>query len=385
VTNQPEQPVGPPVDATPAPRPQRTTLSGRFVRVVPLDAERHLDDLFACMGGLEQASLWTYMFDGPFADHAAFAEAMKKRQASNDPLFFAIEEAESNRAVGIASYMRIDPLHRVIEVGGIVFSPPLQRKPGATEAMYLMARHVFEDLGYRRYEWKCDALNAPSWRAALRLGFTFEGIFRAHMIIKGRSRDTAWFSMLDSEWPARKAAFEAWLAPDSFNQGGEQKQSLSAMNRARSMNHLRRARAEEAGKIAAFQRAAYERNRAIMGVEPIPLQADYATILRDYEVWLHEEGDRLAGVLILEPRADDLLIWSVATAPDARGSGRGNRLLAAAESRGRELGRRIIRLYTGELLVNNVAWYQRQGFAIERREAMSDRRVVHMIKTIAGE
>jgi RimJ/RimL family protein N-acetyltransferase len=202
------------------------------VRVVPLDAERHLDDLFACMGGPQQAHLWTYMFDGPFDDPGAFAEALKKRQASHDPLFFAFEETKSNRAVGIASYMRIEPAHRVIEVGGIVFSPALQRRPGATEAMYLMTRHIFEDLGYRRYEWKCDALNAPSRRAALRLGFTFEGIFRAHMIIKGRNRDTAWFAMIDSEWPARKAAFERWLAPDNFDSHSKQKQSLSALNGA---------------------------------------------------------------------------------------------------------------------------------------------------------
>jgi RimJ/RimL family protein N-acetyltransferase len=178
----------------------------------------------------EQASLWTYMFDGPFEDRTAFAEALKKRQGSNDPLFFTIVDADSNRAVGIASYMRIEPAHRVIEVGGIVFSPALQRKPAATESMYLMARHVFEDLGYRRYEWKCDALNAPSRRAALRLGFTFEGIFRQHMIIKGRNRDTAWFAMLDSEWPARKAAFENWLVPDNFDANGMQKKSLSASN-----------------------------------------------------------------------------------------------------------------------------------------------------------
>jgi RimJ/RimL family protein N-acetyltransferase len=232
VTSTPDQPVGRCVDATPAQRPQRTVLSGRIVRVVPLEAAHHLDDLFACMGGTQHAGLWTYIFDGPFAARPAFAEALKRRQASGDPLFFTIVDANSNRAVGIASYMRIEPAHRVIEVGGIVFSPELQRKPGATEAMYLMARHVFEDLGYRRYEWKCDALNAPSRRAALRLGFTFEGIFRAHMIVKGRNRDTAWFAMLDSEWPARKAAFEAWLAPDNFGANGMQKQSLSALDGA---------------------------------------------------------------------------------------------------------------------------------------------------------
>jgi RimJ/RimL family protein N-acetyltransferase len=251
--------------------------------------------------------------------------------------------------------------------------------------MYLMARHVFEDLGYRRYEWKCDTLNAPSRRAALRLGFTFEGIFRQHMIVKGRNRDTAWFSMLGTEWPAREAAFEAWLVPGNFDQDGMQKQSLSTLNRALSTSDLRRARADEAGKITAFQRAAYARNRTIMGVEPIPLQADYAKILSDYEVWLHENGDALTGVLILEPRPDDLLIWSVATAPDARGSGLGNRLLAAAENRAHELGKRLIRLYTGELLVDNIGWYRRRGYAIERTEAMSDRRIVHMKKTIEGE
>ena len=230
MTTDAHRPVGPPLETQPARRPERTPLSGRFVRVVPLDAEHHSDNLFAGMGGTRQASLWTYMFDGPFGDRAAFADALKKRQATDDPLFFTIVDADSNRAIGIASYMRIEPAHCVIEVGGIVFSPDLQRKPGATEAMYLMARHVFEGLGYRRYEWKCDALNAPSRRAALRLGFTFEGIFRQHMIIKGRSRDTAWYSMVDSEWPARRTTFETWLAPDNFDSSGMQKQSLSALN-----------------------------------------------------------------------------------------------------------------------------------------------------------
>jgi ribosomal protein S18 acetylase RimI-like enzyme len=151
------------------------------------------------------------------------------------------------------------------------------------------------------------------------------------------------------------------------------------------MKGLRRARPDEPQKIATFQRAAYERNRTLMGVEPIPLQADYDHVLRDYEVWLLDGEHDLAGILILEPRADDLLIWSVATAPDARGSGLGNRLLAAAENRAHELGKRLIRLYTGELLVENIGWYRRRGYAIERTEAMSDRRIVHMKKTIEGE
>ncbi|HEX3182641.1 MAG TPA: GNAT family N-acetyltransferase [Beijerinckiaceae bacterium] len=151
------------------------------------------------------------------------------------------------------------------------------------------------------------------------------------------------------------------------------------------MKDLRRARPDEAEKIAAFQRAAYARNRSILGVEPIPLQADYAETLRRYEVWLRGEEETTTGILILESRPDDLLIWSIATAPEARRSGIGNELLAAAENRARELRKNIIRLYTGELLVDNVAWYQRRGYAIERTEAMSDRRVVHMKKTLQGE
>ena len=155
----------------------------------------------------------------------------RERARSEDPLFFAMLEKSSGDAVGYAAFMRIEPAHRVIEVGSILFTPRLQRTVGATEAMYLMARYVFEDLGYRRYEWKCNALNAPSRRAALRLGFTFEGIFRQHMIVKGRNRDTAWFSMLDSEWPKRKAAFERWLDPANFDANGRQRVSLSALNR----------------------------------------------------------------------------------------------------------------------------------------------------------
>ncbi len=146
---------------------------------------------------------------------------------ANDAVFFAIVDASSNRAMGYASYMRIDPPNRVIEVGNVLFTPGLQGTTGATEAMYLMARHVFDDLGYRRYEWKCNALNEPSRRAAVRFGFTYEGVFRQHMIIKGANRDTAWYAMLDSEWPDRKRAFEEWLSPSNFDAAGRQKRTLA--------------------------------------------------------------------------------------------------------------------------------------------------------------
>ncbi len=203
-------------------------LEGRYVRLEPLSAASHGEDLWRGVGGPDQAELWEYMPDGPFADRAALDGALEGKSASEDPFFFAILDAASGQALGCASLMRIDTKNRVIEVGGIMYSPALQQTRGATEAMYLMARYAFEELGNRRYEWKCNSFNEPSRRAALRLGFQYEGLFRQHMIIKGRNRDTAWFSMLDSEWPARKAAFERWLDPANFDADGRQKASLQS-------------------------------------------------------------------------------------------------------------------------------------------------------------
>jgi len=214
-------------------RPLRSRLEGRVVSIVPLEPRLHGDALFEGTQGKENEKLWRYLFEGPFATRASFDSYLEQKARSEDPLFFAILDKSCGEAVGHAAYMRIEPAHRVIEVGSILYTPRLQRTVGATEAMYLMARHVFEDLGYRRYEWKCNALNAPSRRAALRLGFTFEGIFRQHMIVKGHNRDTAWFSMLDSEWPKRKIAFERWLDPSNFDGEGRQKVSLSGMPRGR--------------------------------------------------------------------------------------------------------------------------------------------------------
>jgi RimJ/RimL family protein N-acetyltransferase len=223
-------PIGPAVDGTPARRPARTTLPGRVVTLAPLDPQAHGAALYEGTCGEAGDRLWQYLFEGPFTDRAAFDVHLRRIAASEDPLFLAILDNASGRAVGYASYMRIEPVHRVIEVGSILYTPSLQQTTLATEAMYLMARHVFEDLGYRRYEWKCNKLNAPSRRAALRFGFRFEGVFRQHMIVKGRNRDTAWFSMLDSEWPVRKANFERWLDPSNFGEDGRQKAALSRLN-----------------------------------------------------------------------------------------------------------------------------------------------------------
>jgi RimJ/RimL family protein N-acetyltransferase len=218
------------LDTSPAQRPQRQPLHGRLVSLLPFDLNTQAALLYNATHGAEKEDQWRWMSDGPFLSREAYDEAFAKKAQSNDPLFFAIVDNASGKPVGQASYLRVEPTHRVIEVGNIIFSPLLQRRPGATEAMYLMARHVFEDLGYRRYEWKCNALNNPSRQAALRLGFQFEGIFRQHMIIKGRNRDTAWFAMLDSEWPKRKANFERWLAPENFGPDGRQRTSLSDLN-----------------------------------------------------------------------------------------------------------------------------------------------------------
>ena len=222
--------IGPRVEGSPARRPVRTTMPGRVVTLAPLDPRAHGDALYEGTRGEAGDRLWQYLFDGPFADRAAFDIHLERIAASEDPLFMAILDSASGNAVGYASYLRIEPIHRVIEVGNILYTPRLQQTALATEAMYLMARHVFEELGYRRYEWKCNALNAPSRRAALRFGFSFEGVFRQHMIVKGRNRDTAWFSMLDSEWPARKANFERWLDPSNFGADGRQKVALSQLN-----------------------------------------------------------------------------------------------------------------------------------------------------------
>ena len=207
--------------------PGRIGTEGRFVGLEPLDFGKHAEALWQGLGGVENEDLWRYMRDGPFMDRAAFDAHLRTKAVSEDPLLFAIVDRGTGRAVGRAQLMRIDPPNRVIEVGGILYSRALQRSRGATEAMYLIARYVFEDLGYRRYEWKCNTLNEASRRAALRLGFTFEGIFRQHMIVKGKSRDTAWFSMLDSEWPARKRRFERWLDESNFDSEGRQRTRLN--------------------------------------------------------------------------------------------------------------------------------------------------------------
>jgi RimJ/RimL family protein N-acetyltransferase len=231
MTDSSDLPIGPVIiDPVSARRPVRFVLHGRLVDLVPLDPLSHGESLFQLTCGTDKEHLWTYLLRGPFSGRKEFDAYLQQLAASEDPMCFVIVDRGSARALGWATYMRIEPAHRVIEVGNIMFSPVLRRTAGATEAIYLMARNAFEALGYRRLEWKCNALNAASRRAALRFGFSFEGIFRQHMIVKGHSRDTAWFSIIDAEWPNRKEAFETWLQPSNFDEEGRQKTSLSALN-----------------------------------------------------------------------------------------------------------------------------------------------------------
>lgn len=232
-TNEYQQAIGPALPHwQPRPRPDGQTLQGRSCRIERLDAARHAGQLYAAFATAPDGRDWTYMMSGPFPDAASYRHQAEQMQATQDPLHHAVIDLASGEAIGTLALMRIEPAHGVIEVGHIALSAHLKRSRMATEAHYLLMRHVFEDLGYRRYEWKCDSLNAPSRAAAQRLGFRFEGVFRQAIVYRGRSRDTAWFSIIDSEWPALRRAFEQWLDDENFDTRGQQRQSLSALTRA---------------------------------------------------------------------------------------------------------------------------------------------------------
>jgi RimJ/RimL family protein N-acetyltransferase len=223
------QPIGAPLEHwTRRELPGRAPLEGLTCRLEALDAERHLGPLWQAVREDTQGRMWTYLPYGPFASLEAYRSWLLSTCTTPDPLFFALVERASGQALGLASFLRCAPDVGSIEVGHLQFSPRLQRTTLATEAMFLMMRRVFEELGYRRYEWKCDALNAPSRRAALRLGFRFEGVFRQATIYKGRNRDTAWYSILDAEWPALRDGFLSWLDASNFDADGTQRQPLSA-------------------------------------------------------------------------------------------------------------------------------------------------------------
>jgi RimJ/RimL family protein N-acetyltransferase len=237
VTMQPRmnhlgQPVGFPLSQwVPPQAPKRQVLTGRTVRLEPIDPVRHAGALYAANAADRDGRMWTYLPYGPFDDEACYRAWMERTCLGEDPLFFAIVDAITQLPLGLAAYLRIEPRHGVVEVGHLAYSPALQRTQAATEAMYVMMQHAFH-LGYRRYEWKCDSLNAPSRAAAQRLGFSFEGIFRQAVVTRGRNRDTAWYSIIDRDWPDVQTAFERWLASDNFDAHGRQRLSLSVLTGA---------------------------------------------------------------------------------------------------------------------------------------------------------
>ena len=373
----------------PRPLPQRIALEGRYCRLEPVDPVRHGDQLFAASMAEGAEARHRYLFEAPI-DRAAFQTWLEGRAASEDPRLFVVIDTATGRVEGRQCLMRIEPAHGAIEIGSILWGPAIARSRVATEALYLFAAYAFDALGYRRFEWKCNDANMPSKRAALRFGFTFEGVFRHHMVVKGENRDTAWFAMIDADWPGIKAGYEAWLEPANFDAAGRQRRGLADMRRdlfaalPRTLPAftLRRAGADDLAALLTLQRAAYAWNRAVLGVEPLPLMADYAEIIATRECWLAERAGALAGALILEPEGDALLIWSVAAAPAAQNARVGRGLMAFAEQRAREQGFSAMTLYTGEKLVKNVEWYARLGYVTTRIEDVAGRRVVFMRKAL---
>jgi RimJ/RimL family protein N-acetyltransferase len=235
--NELGQPIGGPLPGwQPRPVPPRNPIEGRFCRVEPLDCNRHAADLFAANSADAEGRNWTYLPHGPYAAFEPYRASLVAALHRDGALAYAIIDRKGGRAVGVASYLAIDPQNGTIEVGAINYSPRLQRKPAATEAMYLMMRRVFDELGYRRYEWKCDSLNGASRAAAQRLGFRYEGLFRQAMVYKGRNRDTAWFSVIDEEWPALRTAFERWLDPSNFDAEGRQRAGLASFRASANAN-----------------------------------------------------------------------------------------------------------------------------------------------------
>ena len=217
---------------TPRQKPGRVVLDGRYVRLEPLDTERHGSELFSASQVPDADDKFRWLAENPVDDEAAFLTWVKKSEASEDPLYFAVVDKASGKVAGRQTYMRIDTQNGVIEIGNIYWGPLIARKRAATEALYLFMRHAFADLGYRRFEWKCNNDNEPSKRAALRFGFAFEGVFRQHLIVKSLNRDTAWFSIIDKEWPALEKAYEAWLAPENFDADGQQRRKLETFQPA---------------------------------------------------------------------------------------------------------------------------------------------------------
>lgn len=360
LTNAFQQPIGQPVpDWSARPRPERIALEGRYCRLEPLDAERHAADLYAAYAQAPDGSDWTYLAHGPYADESSYRDYARGAQASTDPLHYTVIDRATGRAVGTLALMRIDPANGVIEVGSVTFSPLLKRTPVSTEAQFLLMKYAFDTLGYRRYEWKCDDLNAPSRKAAARLGFRYEGTFRQAIVYRGRNRDTAWFSIIDGEWPDVRAAFEAWLAPENFDAEGNQRQPLTAIRHAQASARDAASRANDATRVTV---------RPLVAADEAAWRPLWQGYQKFYDTALSDAVFATTWARLMDPAepmfvlgafdASGALVgivhsiyhrscWTegpycylqdLYTAPDARGQGAGRALIEAVYERAREAG-----------------------------------------------
>jgi RimJ/RimL family protein N-acetyltransferase/GNAT superfamily N-acetyltransferase len=370
------------LDWTPPPFPPARILEGRWCRLEPIDPARHLDDIWAVMQGHDP--IWEWMPAEPPQTKEAYRALLEMMAGKAGIVPLAIIDKADGKAKGHLWLMEIRPEQGVFEVGYITYSPVLQKTRVATEAIHLCGDYGFS-LGYRRFEWKCNNLNEPSKSAALRFGFTYEGLFRQHMVVKGRNRDTAWFSILDSEWPVRARAFRRWLDPENFDEQGRQRFSLAAFNHPRAMAgaaQLRRAALTDIPAILALKNAAYTPNESIIGAPSLPRIADYAQVVTEHEVWLAERGETLDAALVLEIESGRFTVWSVAVAPEAAGKRLGSALMLFSEERAAALGHDAVHLYTNAKLTQRIGWYEHLGYQITHHEDRADRRLVHMRKEL---
>lgn len=367
---------------TPRPRPHSAPMQGRYVDVIGWNREAHGPKLWQAFGGVATNEL-LFHFGWPQMKHwEDLAEILDGYNQSGDFVTCIFCDKTSGDPLGMASYMSIVQENGVIETGSIAHGAALAKTPAATEGHYLMARRVFEELGYRRYEWKLNNPNVASHRAARRFGFTFEGVFRQHQVKPYGNRDTAWYSMLDCEWPQKKVGFEAWLADSNFDANGNQRTSLSSLNSKTleiGEHALHRCSFNELGSIIAFQRNAYERVIPELGAEPIPMGWDYEAMMSQCEFWRLGQPDAPDALLILRLRADDVYLESLAVADHVSSQSIGKALMNAAEQRCITLNRPNLRLLTNERNPA-AAWYERLGFEIEEREDRPGRVVLHFVK-----
>ena len=371
-------PVGRALEWTPAAAPPRSALAGTRVLLEPLDAGRDADALYAAShapGG--DPAIWTYLPDGPYASAAQMRRALQEREGSSDPLFMTIVRRADDRPLGACAFMRIVPEHGVIEIGHIWFAAELQRTAAATEAIHLLATRAFDELGYRRLEWKCDALNARSRRAAARFGFAYEGTFRDHMVVKGRNRDTAWYAMTREDWPAVDAGFRAWLDEGNFDAAGRQRDTLGTLIAAA----RRGAEVAAAGAIRIVEADAVtpELIAAVAGLvgelsasAAAPGAAELERIVASpaSRLLLACDGGRTIGMLTLAvfaiPTGVRAWIEDVVVSEQARGRGVGELLSRAALELAAQLGARTVDLTSRPSREAANRLYARIGF--ERRE-----------------